>query len=185
MKKVCKYVAMLTIAVTTSVAVNAQESTFVEGDNIVGVSIGFGGYYRGLGAWDNVRRVPALTLYYDACLFDNLFDEKSSLGIGGILGYASAKVKDSWKSSHIVIGARSALHYALVNKLDTYAGVMLGYDIYSWKWIGIDMGNAVAGGGFDYSLFLGARYYLTDNFAGFAEIGYGTAILNLGLNLKF
>jgi hypothetical protein len=41
-----------------------------------------------------------------------------------------------------------------------------------------------AGGGFTYNVFVGGRYYFTDNIGAFAELGYGISILNLGLCVK-
>ncbi len=163
MKKVFKSAAMLSIAV--SMAFTAYAQNFSKGDNIIGGTIGFGGYYTGLGFYSDVKKVPSLTLYYENCVKDELFNDKSSLGIGGVLGYTSAKVTDWWKSSHTIIGVRGIVHYAFADKLDTYGGIMLGYDIYSWKWIGDLEGTKAAGGGFDFSAFLGARYYFTDAFA--------------------
>jgi len=172
-------------AVAMGVTVHAQTPTFVQGDNVVNAGIGFGGYYSGA-FYNNVKRIPFVSLSYENCIKDNLFNEYSSLGIGGILGYTSVSINDYYKTSNTLIGVRGALHYAFVDKLDTYAGLLLGYGIVSWKWLDsgwTGSGNAssslVAGG------FLGARYYFTDNIAAFAEAGYGAANINLGIALKF
>ena len=161
---------------------SAQTPTFVKGDKVAGVSIGLGGYYSG-GIYTDISRIPLISLYYEQCIKDNLFDEKSSIGIGGMLGYTQVKFKNSdWKASTTILGVRGALHYEFVNKLDTYAGLMLGYNIYSWKgsgWTGNSSGDLALG------VYLGARYYFTDSFAVLAEIGYGAAYLNLGVALKF
>ena len=37
---------------------------------------------------------------------------------------------------------------------------------------------------FDWSLFLGARYFFTEKIGGFAELGYGFYNLNLGVTFK-
>jgi hypothetical protein len=88
--------------------------------------------------------------------------------------------------SHTVIGVRGALHYQLGDKFDAYTGLFLGYDIVSWKyddsWSGA---KGSVGSAFDYSWFLGARYYFTDTFAAFGELGVGLAPVNLGVSLKF
>jgi hypothetical protein len=183
MKKLFKSVAMLSIAVSMAFAATAQN--FSKGDNLIGGTIGFGGYYSGLDAYSNVKRVPSLTLYYENCVKDNLFNEKSSIGVGGVLGYTSAKEPDWWKSSHTVIGARGIFHYAVVEKFDAYAGIMLGYDIFSWKWIGDIEGTESAGDGFDFSAFIGARFYFTNAVTAFAEVGYGVAPINFGVSFKF
>ena len=38
-----------------------------------------------------------------------------------------------WKYSNIIIGARGNFHYPLMNKLDTYTGLLLGYNVSSFK----------------------------------------------------
>ncbi len=173
---------------------SAQKLSFVKKDNIAGLGIGFGGNIYSGYYGSGIKRIPAISLYYERCIKDNLWDEKSSLGIGGLLGYASAKWEESaygtkygWKSSNIIIGARGVLHYAFLDKLDTYTGLMLGYNVVSFKWTGTNaswLGSGAASE-FTWAWFIGARYYFTDSFAAFAELGYGVAILNLGVSLKF
>ncbi len=173
--------------------VSAQKTSFVQKDNVVGLGIGFGGNLYSGYYGSGIKRIPAISVYYEHCVKDNLWDEKSSIGVGGLLGYSSAKWDETimgdkygWKSSNIIIGARGALHYAFLDKLDTYTGLMLGYDIVSQKWTGNKTGlGSAAASGFTWSWFVGARYYFTDSFAAFAELGYGIAILNLGASLKF
>lgn len=164
-------------------------STFLKGDNVAALGLGFGGtLYSGSGY---SSKMPFLSLSYERCVKDHLFDDKSSLGVGGILGYTSSKWEYEgigWKYSDIVIGVRGALHYAFVNKLDTYTGLMLGYDILSSKIIGemhSEWDYSASTGGFVWAWYLGARYYFTDSFAGFAEVGYGVSIINLGVAMKF
>ncbi len=183
MKKL--FIACL-VACLAALNVSAQKTSFAQKDNVVGVGIGFGGNMYAGYYGSGIKRIPAISAYYEHCVKDNLWDEKSSIGVGGLLGYASAKT-DYWKSSNIIIGARGALHYAFLDKLDTYTGLMLGYDIVSFKWED-DLWNNYASGaasGFTWSWFVGARYYFTDSFAAFAELGYGVAILNLGVSFKF
>ncbi len=173
---------------------SAQQTSFVQKDNVVGLGIGFGGTLYSGYYGSGIKRIPAISAYYERCIKDNLWDEKSSIGIGGLLGYASAKWdykggdgSYGWKSSNIIIGARGALHYAFLDKLDTYTGLMLGYNIVSFKWTGNYSSwlGSSAGSEFTWAWFVGARYYFTDSFAAFAELGYGVAILNLGVSLKF
>lgn len=73
-----------------------------------------------------------------------------------------------------------------MDKFDTYAGALLGYDIVSAKEVGDVPGtyNATESS-VRLDLFVGGRYYFTDRFAAMAEIGYGIAYLNLGVALKF
>lgn len=164
--------------------VTAQQS-FTQGDNLAGIGIGFGGNLYSGYYGSGIKRIPAISLSYEHCIKDNLFDENSSLGLGGLLGYASAST-DYWKTSNIIIGARGTLHYAFIDKLDTYTGLMLGYNIVNFKWKDNEwvLGNA-SSSGFTWSWYLGARYYFSDSVGAFAELGYGIAVLNLGVSLKF
>ena len=124
-------------------------------------------------------------------LVDELFDEKSSLGIGGYIGYSGAKWEYSgwgWKYTNFVIGARGVGHYQLFDKFDTYTGLMLGYDIVNSKEIGTipGMGGySASGSSFIWAWFAGGRYYFTDSFGAMAELGYGISYLTLGVSYKF
>jgi len=183
-----KRAAIVSIAIVMCASISAQEPTFnTKGENLVGLSIGFGGYYSG-SYYRDVTRIPFVSFYYENCVKDNLFNDKSSLGIGGMLGYTSVTQKDFFRSSYTVIGARGVFHYALVDKLDTYAGVMLAYQIASWKWLGSWAsvgGKGDATSAFDVGMFIGARYYFNEKAAVFAEAGFGAANLNVGLSIKF
>ncbi len=174
-----------------AVQANAQETTITKGTNIASLGIGFGGtLYSGL-AGSGVSRTPAFSVSYERGIVDHLWDDRSVIGVGGILGYAHASYDYSgwgWSSNSFVIGARGALHYAFLDKLDTYTGLMLGYNIASTTWNGAGSelwGGSDSFGGFEWSWFVGARYYFTDQFAAFAELGYGIAILNIGVSMKF
>lgn len=166
----------------------AQENTFNKGDKVLNLGIGLGstlytgGYYK--------SAIPPLSASLEYGVKDNLFDEKSSLGIGGYFGYTSAKWEYSgygWNYSSMILGARGALHYQLVDKLDTYTGILLGYNIVSSKSFG-SLGEGTnytaAASGIAWSWFLGGRYYFTDKLAAMAELGYGISYLNLGIALK-
>jgi hypothetical protein len=183
-KSIFKYVAIVAIAVTMSEAAYSQTS-FSKSDNVAGVSIGFGGYYSGA-FYSDVSRIPYISLYYENCVKDNLFDAKSAIGIGGMLGYTSVKIANSFKTSTTVVGVRGALHYEFVDKLDVYTGLMLGYNIVSWKYYSAySGGKGSAASDLAFSWYLGARYYFKDNLAVFSELGYGAATFNIGLALKF
>jgi len=168
--------------------ISAQRPTFnTEGDQLAGVSLGFGGYYSG-SYYSGVSRSPFIALYYENCFKQNLFDENSSLGLGGMLGHASVRYShptDGYKANSFILGFRGILHYAFVSKLDTYGGLMLGYNFASWKWEDHkNSSKAYSDGGLDFSLFVGARWYFTDTIAAFAELGIAVPI-NLGVSMKF
>ena len=172
----------MVLAVVAVVGLLAQENTFSKGDKVANVSIGLGSSIYGSGFSGGI---PPIGVSLEYGIKDNLFNDKSSLGIGGYAGFTTANFGVGTYTS-IIVGARGLLHYQLVEKLDTYAGVMLGYNIASVKYSSAYTGlGAVSTGGLIYAGFIGARYYFTPNLAALAELGYGIAILNLGVSFKF
>ena len=173
-------------------ATQSFAQSFAKGDNVVGLGVGIGGnLYSGLSYYSGINRTPAFLASYERCIVGSLWDDKSSIGVGGIVGYASAKWDDhgwGWKQTNILVGARGALHYSFTPKFDAYAGLMLGYNVVSWKWTGnynsyLSSGSAASD--VTWSGYVGARYYFTDSFGIFAELGYGYSVANVGLSLKF
>lgn len=164
---------------------NAQQSTFEKGNQVANLGIGLGNALYSGGGYSSA--IPPISLSYEAGIVDGIFD-KGTIGIGGYLGYTSAKYGYfgyEWKYTNIIIGARGALHYPLVDKLDTYAGLMLGYDIVSVKEpAGFPGGYSALGSGLILPGFVGARYYFNDKFAAFGELGWGIAYLTIGVSLK-
>jgi len=193
MKKVVLIFCMLFISSLFIAPVSAQTSTFVKGDNVLGVGIGFGGVSIGSSYFGyTYSSTPYITGYLERCFFDNIFDEKSSIGIGGMIGYKSRKYvitgsNNGWKETHLLFGARGAFHYTFVDKLDTYAGSMIGFRVYSDKYLGsFSTKTTSSSSGLFTDFFAGARYYFTDSFAGFVELGYGWgSAATIGLSLKF
>jgi len=170
----------------------AQRQSFAKNDNVVGIGIGLGGnLYSGLGFYPGIKRMPTIMASYERCIIGKVWDNKSSIGVGGVVGYTSAKWNNygwGWKQNSTLIAARGALHYAFIPKLDVYAGFTLGYNIVKWKWTGEyedynytkTSASGVTGAGY-----VGARYYFTNFLGAYAELGYGYSIFNLGLSLKF
>lgn len=178
MKKVLLFFAFIMSALT----IQAQD-VFKKGDNMVSASVGVG------------SGIP-VAVSYERGIVDNLFDGNGSIGLGGYLGYYSDKdeinyegIKAGWKYNDIMIGVRGNLHYQFVEKLDTYAGLMLGYEIVKAKAITEGYGEkytgSADGNGIGFAIQVGARYFFTDNFGAFAEVGYGIAYASLGVSLKF
>lgn len=167
-----------------------SQNAFVKDNKVINVSLGIGSTLYGSGY---SGLIPPVSASLEYCVKDNLFNDKSSIGVGGYLGFATAK--QEWTSggatygyrySNYILGARAALHYQFVDKLDTYAGLMLGYNIGTSSQYGNIPGSfsSSSHSGFAYAGFIGARYYFTDKIAALAEIGYGIAYLNLGVAFK-
>lgn len=179
MKKLILLIVVASFSLTHLVA---QDATFLKGDKVLNLGIGFGSsYYSSF----YTSHMPAISASLEFGVKDGVID-KGSIGVGGYIGYSSAKYSNYWKTSNFLIGARGSFHYPLVNKLDTYTGLQLGYNVFSTKYYDTYAGlfNA-SSSGISFAWFAGARYYFTDKFAVMAEIGYGVAYLNLGIALKF
>lgn len=133
--------------------------------------------------------VPPLSISLEFNVADELFDENSSVGVGGYLGFAGYNytgLNSDASFSNFLLGARGALHYQFIEQLDTYAGLMLGYRIVNWNTNvgGFDFGTAAASG-FISAFYIGGRYYFNENIAAMLELGYGIAYINLGVAFKF
>ncbi|HBC79370.1 MAG TPA: hypothetical protein DEO60_15905 [Bacteroidales bacterium] len=184
MKKILLLLVVLSFSL---VQLKAQEPTFVKGDKALNLGIGLGStlysgtYYK--------ASVPPVSASLEVGVADNIL-EKGVIGVGGYLGFSSYKYEYSnsgWKTSNIIVGARGNFHYPLVEKLDTYTGLLLGYSILSHKYFGIygDEDYSGSSSGLQWAWFVGGRYYFKENFAAMLELGYGVAYLNLGIALKF
>jgi hypothetical protein len=184
-----KLLLSLLVVVFSLTQLLAQESTFKKGDKVLNLGIGLGSTLY-TGSYYKVG-IPPISASLEVGVADGILD-KGSIGIGGYLGYSSHKWEYSsswyWKYTNIILGVRGVFHYPLVNKLDTYTGLLLGYNIASSK----ETGTAIYGynyssssGGVAYSWFVGGRYYFSDKFAGMLELGYGITYLNIGVALKF
>ncbi len=180
MKKVTKFLFLFSLAIFFANASYGQY--FKEKDKVLNFGIGVGSALYVSGASTSF---PPLSASFEYGLKEGV--GPGVIGIGGLLGYTSAKYDyfgGSWKTSYTVIGVRGSYHLVdLADKLDAYGGLMLGYSIVS------SSGNwglyAPSSSGANLSIFAGARYYLSDNFAVMAELGYGFATLNVGVALKF
>lgn len=168
---------------------NAQENLFQKGDKVVNVGLGLGTtLYSGTGYSSTI---PPVSVSAEFGVKDDLFG-KANLGVGGYLGIAGSEYKFSmlgseygWKYTYIIVGARGVLHYPLVDKLDTYGGLLLGYNVVSASEFGnVPMGFSASTGGLAYAGFIGARYYFTEKIGAMAELGYGISYLNIGLAIK-
>lgn len=177
-----KRLILFTVAVAFAITqMSAQESTFVKGDKVLNLGIGFGSTYYGS---YYTSHTPAISASFEVGVKDGVID-KGSIGVGGYVGFASANWENYYKTTNIMIGARGSFHYPLVNKLDTYTGLILGYNIFNYKYESSYAGETGSTGNVVLAWYAGAKYYFSDKFAAFGEIGYGISYLTLGVAFKF
>ena len=115
------------------------------------------------------------------------------ISVGGYIGYTATKDyfwaddNDYANYSFTIIGARGSYHFNLIDKMDTYAGLMLGYAIASSKIVSdnpyLDDFSAAASG-MALSAYVGGRYNFSENLGAFAELGWGISVLNVGVTFK-
>jgi hypothetical protein len=182
-----KFLAVLICSVISFSVIFAQDNKFAVGDKVVNVGLGFGNpLYSGPGYKISV---PPLSISFEQGIKDGILD-KGIIGVGGYLGYAANKYEtisgaSGYKYSDLVVAARGAFHYPLVDKLDSYAGLTFGYNIHTSRSYGTASGiDPNSSGGITYGICIGGRYYFNDKYAAMAELGYGLTWLNLGVAIK-
>jgi hypothetical protein len=151
---------------------------YKKGDKIL--SLGIGSY--GSRSSDETKILPFIPVSFEYILKDDLLDHKFALGVGGLGEYYGTKYSD-WKTTILLIAARGYAHYSVIKKLDTYAGLSLGY--YNVK---VSLSNSdisgTAKGTMPIGYFIGCRYYFSKKFGGMAELGHGISWLTFGVAIK-
>lgn len=165
----------------------SAQSEFETGTNIVQATIGFP-QLLGFGTTYKTT-IPAIGLAYDRGIIDDLINGKASVGVGAYFGIAGARqefIGFGYDYTYILAGARGTFHYELLEDFDTYAGVLLGATVVASNGYGNAPFSSVAdGSGLLSGAFVGGRYYFTDDFAAVAELGFGVALLNVGISARF
>lgn len=188
---------VLTAVAMTALLHSAAQAQFEEGDNVLGLGVGLlGGYGVGYSG-SAVTTSPSLNLHFDHGMGDL---GPGTWGLGGYLGYKSIHYKSryfgyydqDYRYTFVVIGARGTWHYNEWHgneKLDTYGGLMLSYKIVSFTddtnyGIYVNDHYTYSGSGVDAAAFVGIRYWFSDKFGGYSELGYGLSFLQAGLAFK-
>ena len=109
-----------------------------------------------------INFAPTIAVSADYGMWEHLINKNDAISLG-----AQAGLRIYENGIGILLAARGNFHYQFVDKLDTYAGISLGY----------------AYGGFGFGGQLGARYYFNKKFAGNVEFG-GFTGFSLGISMK-
>jgi len=167
-----KFFATLVVLLGVSAStVVAQNPEFSKGNIILGPRIGLGyfGSALGFGVAGEYGVLPML-------------------GVVGQVGYSSYAWSSFWTSTNIMIAVGANYHFDLlkVSKLDTYAGLNLGYNIQSWTYTGPGSSGVYDGTSTPFlsGFTLGGRYYFSPKLSGVLELGYGLGYLRLGVDFK-
>lgn len=101
--------------------------------------------------------------------------------------YTTALGNYDWNVRYVALAGTGSYHFPIKStpKLDPFLGLALGYYIVSSSAEGF---SGVSYAGSANRLFLGgfggARYFLSDNLAGVARLGFGASYLTVGLDFK-
>jgi hypothetical protein len=184
-------------------ALSGNPRTFDAGANVLNVGIGIGGdyYYWGPG----YVQTPDFVLSYENGTFGNI--GPGTISLGGLLDYTGTSYSyvnpgngytytNNW--NYWILGFRSAYHWNFTtsHRFDPYAGLMLGYYFINYSHTtndphvtepadpGYVYYSAVYSNYLALSVFLGARYYVSNNVGLWAELGYGYSNLAIGVNFR-
>ncbi len=191
MRKLFALLVVTIVAFTTSFA--QDKGCFEKGTNVINVGIGVGDVYWGAG-YGSYGLPVSLNVSYEHGITEKL--GIGYIGVGGQISYASEKYsydgEEAWRSTGVLIAARASYHFAIPaeigEKLDPYAGALLGYVITSYTYddgygTGYNVGKS---GGVGVGIYAGAHYHFTPHFGVYGEVGYTSfSILNLGVAFRF
>jgi hypothetical protein len=175
--------------------VNAQESPYQMGDNVLTIGLGFGSSF----GYNSARQTPAVSIQFEHATWAL---GSGIVSMGGYLGYKGYSYKAnlsnnytySQKWNYYILGVRGAWHLTTLNnvnltKWDLYGGLMLSYNYINYSSTANDpiydySRPSSYNSGLGFSTFLGARYFVTNKIALMGELGYGISFLNLGVSFK-
>lgn len=196
MKKFIIVAGMSALSVSAGFA-----QAFQKGTPVLNIGLGFGGHvvYWGPG----YSSTPYINAAFDYGVFDFPEVKNLSVGIGGYLGFKSVSytwdgwwrdkygrihydepVKQTW--TYFNIGLRPTIHYSFNDKAELYGGLALEYVSVGYKYSNPDFYTSGSYGSYvGWAGFIGGRYYFSNSFGLFTELGYGMSYFNIGVSFKF
>jgi hypothetical protein len=186
-----KLILIIAMIVLTGMAGFTQ--VFEKGSQAINLGMGvgnsayLGSFYSGF--------IPSISGSYEYGIVEIPMgsDLTGVVSAGGYLGWSASKYyaygytgdKYSFRND-IIIAARGNYHFIFHDKLDTYAGVWVGVDLVTttYKGPGDDPYGNYASTGPTGGAYAGARWYFTDNFGVYAEVGWLISVFNVGVTLK-
>jgi hypothetical protein len=151
-----------------------------DGDWILNLGVGFGSrVYSG----NDYIYIPPIRFSFDRNT--GLGDKKLPFFFGGLVGYSGEgrdNKWDDWFVHKITAGFRVGYHFNWgVERLDTYAVSTAG-----WIFHAGDFNYFSKYGSFMFGVNAGVRYFVTDWFGFWAEVGYTSlSVFDIGISFKF
>lgn len=169
-----KIILVAILALGISFSTSAQTPVFQKGTKVGSVGVGFGSY-----------GIPVeLSMMWG--VYNNVFGLNGlNSGVGAYLGISSYNEKwGSYKYHHNIFypGLRGQLNYTIVDNLEVYGGLLLGFIIWSSDdddYLGSHKSGLGLGG------YAGLRYYFNNRVGIYVEGGYGITNGTIGVSHKF
>ena len=163
---------------------SVSSASFSKGDKLLqtGVSLGLAGRY-------GRATLPPLSVSFEYGFHEYV----SAGGTFAVAGSKDGMSGITLRYTYFIIATRGEFHpfnlpqfpyFTLKDKLDAYAGLLLGASIVSVKDPEVPGVNP-NGSYFIWGLLVGARFYFTEHFGLYTELGYGIGILSIGLAFRF
>jgi hypothetical protein len=180
-----KLLLMVSLILLGILTIQAQTTPFVKGDKVLNCGFGIGTY-----SLKNYKvKVPPIFASFEYGILP-MFKNKGVLGLGAFIEYAGYKKDyssyDYETVKHFTIGVRGNVHFPLVDKLDTYASLLVGNHLNYFKYHNyLDEELKSKERRIAMSLLIGGRYYFNENLAAMAELGLGITAIRIGAAWKF
>jgi hypothetical protein len=172
---------------------------FGKGSNVLSLGLGVGGDYSYV--YDGYSSTPNFVLTYDNGTFGNV--GPGIISLGGLFSYKGVSYTgfdgngypftNNW--NYYIIGFRAAYHWDFTSNphFDPYAGLMLAYYDISGSnsfndpyYRGIANPYNVTYSSYTaLSLYVGARYFVSNTIGIWLELGFGYSNAALGVSFKF
>jgi hypothetical protein len=182
---------VLLLAILISSSTNGQ--AFTRETWAANLGLGFGWYSYGY----SVSSLPALSFSIEKGVWD--IEDVGIISLGGAAGWKYAKYDWSylnysydWTWTDFIVAARGTLHPSFVDieDVDLYGGLALGMRFETYKYFSVLSNNEPV----EFTdnninpliaIYVGGRYYFSDQFGIFGELGYGLGYLTIGASYKF
>ena len=172
MKKFSFLFSLLAFAFLFSTAVTHAQS-YEKGTKVFNLGVGVGGYYDfGFGS-------PGVSASFEVGGW-----KTGDFGVIGLGAYGGARfILNEYIEDYaiIAVGPRATYHFTVipVEDLDVYAAVQIVFIFATYE----DALSVFSS--FNSGAIVGTRYYFSENFGVFAELGYNLNYLTAGISLQF
>jgi outer membrane protein W len=183
-----KIILLTTIFFSSFATINAQQLS--EGNSMINLGVGLSSYYTS-GSGYNMS-LPPVEGTFEYMITENI-------SVGAFVGAYGSKYETNFdiaynfssKFSYIDGGALGNFHFVNDDKFNAYVGAKLGYVSVSTSTDSNDdyLNELLetldyTDSGIIYGVQLGGRYFVSEKFAINAELGYGVALLKVGVTFK-